>query len=619
MCGICGFTWEDKILLSRMMRKLVHRGPDSNGTYEDNGITFGHQRLAVIDLSKKGHQPMSNKEGTTTITFNGEIYNFKRLRTHLEQKGHVFESNSDTEVIIHAYDEYGEDCVEKLEGQFAFVIWDTTKKHLFCARDRLGIKPFYYSIKDGKLIFASEIKAMLEHDQFANPTINPVALDRYFTYRYTPGDDTVVSGIKKLRPGHTLIFANGKAHIKQYWNLTYTPNKSSVEENAQAVLSHLAQSVKDRMVSDVPLGAYLSGGLDSSAIVALMAKQNEESKNEKPIKTFSVIFPFEKEDEGKYARRVAEEFKTDHHELEVKKDAFSVLPDVVWHLDEPLADASCIPTYLMSELTKKHVTVVLSGEGSDELFAGYDKYKYAMLVRHARRIPSNLAKLMPNGQSIMLDRLKSIIISADSDEESYEQMVAVFSDAEKKDTYTEKLLSSIGDTNKSRPWKATLPKTQDALSMMLAIDTKTWLPDDLLLKGDKMTLAHSVEGRTPFLDHRLVEMAACIPSNQKLKGRTDKFIYRKAVSNLLPKEILARKKHGFAVPIDAWMQKDLKEAAHQALTNRDVLTYLNRSAVDKAFENHTKNTYYKRQLWTMLSFALWHRIFIEKINVADVL
>ncbi len=609
MCGICGFTWNDKGLLSRMTGKLAHRGPDSDGMFEDDGISLGHRRLAIIDLSEKGRQPMQNKEGTVWLTFNGEIYNFKRLREELERKGHRFASDSDTETIIYAYEEFGDACVKHLDGQFAFAIWDSKRRRLFCARDRLGVKPFYYAIHDKKIIFASEIKAILEYERFSSPRVDPVALDRYFTYRYTPGDDTVFAGIKKLRPGNTLTFQNGKAIVQPFWTLVYSPNAEDVEKNAGMVRKLLEKAVKDRMVSDVPLGAYLSGGLDSSAVVALMAKHSPDQ-----IRTFSVSFPYEKEDEGRYARLVSEAFGTDHHELSVKKDAFDVLPKVVWHLDEPLADASCIPTYLMSELTKKHVTVVLSGEGSDELFAGYNKYKYAMLARYARHAPSIVMNLLSNsGTSILLRRLASIA-AAGSDEESYERLAAVFSDEEKEEAYTHDFLSTTADANKTRPWKTEVPTTSDMLSMMLATDTKTWLPDDLLLKGDKMTLAHAIEARTPFLDYHLVEVAAAIPPQQKLHVGTDKFVYRKAVSAMLPKEIVKRKKHGFMVPIDAWLQKDLKDAAQHALTDPGVLKYLNRAAVDKALARHAKHIYYRRQLWTMLNFALWHRIFIEQAD-----
>ncbi len=597
-----------------MTDRLQHRGPDSSGKFEDEGISLGHRRLAIIDLSEKGHQPMSNKDGTVWVTFNGEIYNFRRLRAHLEQKGYRFESDSDTEVIVHAYEEFGDACVNRLDGQFAFAIWDSQKKRLFCARDRLGIRPFYYAIVDGRMIFASEIKAILEHEYFSDPRVDHIALDRYFTYRYTPGEDTVFFGIRKLRPANTLIYRDGKIVVRPYWTFSYAPNKNSTGENARTLLEHLEQSVRDRMVSDVPLGAYLSGGLDSSAIVALMAKESAD-----PIKTFSVSFPYEREDEGRYARLVAEAYGTDHHELEVRRDAFDVLPNVVWHLDEPLADASCIPTYLMSELTKKHVTVILSGEGSDELFAGYDKYKYARILLKVRHGPAFLTQIMPGKRSIMTDRIKSIVQHADSNEDAYERMVAVFSEDEKKEAYTPYLLESIGDANHARPWKKDIPSSPNLLSMMLATDMKTWLPDDLLLKGDKMVLAHAVEGRNPFLDYHLVEFAATIPSSQKLRLWTDKYIYRKAISPILPQEIVKRKKHGFMVPIDAWLQKDLKDAAQQVLTTPEVLHYLKRPAVDKALSNHTKHAYYRRQLWTMLNFALWHRIFIERTDPKKIL
>jgi len=591
MCGICGFNWKDKELLDGMMKVLHYRGPDGSGIYEDNHISLGHLRLSIIDLSELGKQPMCNEDGTIWVIFNGEIYNFKELRGILENK-HKFVSNSDTETIIHAYEEYGNAFVKKLRGMFALAIWDTKRKKLILARDRLGKKPLYYHYANNRFIFASEIKAILQ-DESIERKVSPSALYSYLTYRFSPGNFTMFEGIMKLQPGHLLIFEKSEITVEPYWDIEYSQKNDSVENYCKNIMSLLEESVRLRMISDVPLGAYLSGGLDSSAIVALMSQSGER------VRTFSVGFGNSNLSELKYANIVAKKFGTEHHELDVDMNSLDVLPRIVWHLDEPLADASCIPLFLMSELTNKYVKVILSGEGSDEIFAGYDKYKplyyggkFGIIAHMAKAIP----KIFGNRRTL------NIASSLGNRAENYLELVSVFNSTEKKRLLGSQMqaegfdISPFFDGNKDHLWQ------------LLYLDLKTWLPEDLLLKNDKMTMAHSLEARLPFLDHHLVEYAMSIPSSYKLHYLKEKYIYRKAIKGMIPQKILRRKKQGFSVPIKDWATGGLRQIL---LNLSDENECLDKKYCKKIAGYSLNSIYEKRQFWSVLSFLMWHKIFIQ--------
>ncbi|MBL7206894.1 MAG: asparagine synthase (glutamine-hydrolyzing), partial [Candidatus Aenigmarchaeota archaeon] len=428
--------------------------------------------------------------------------------------------------------------------------------------------------------------------------INHKSMDNYFTFRYVPGSETIFKGIKKLLPGHFLKFFNNDTLIRKYWDIELSERKKSEQYYSDLILKFLEDSVKMRLISDVPLGAYLSGGLDSSAIVGIMSKFSE-----KPVKTFSVKFEDETIDESQYAKMVAEHFKTEHHELMVKCSAMETLPKITWHLDEPLADPACIPTLLMSELTKKHVTVVLTGEGSDELFAGYDQYKFINMANRygfAFRISS----ILPH-KSLKFRRFKNYVKT-----KNYLSLLSVFDENEKESLYTETVSGKIDNTN--------IRIDGNSLNNILLFDTKTWLPDDLLVKNDRMTMAHAIEARVPFLDHRFVELSSSIPLKMKLKGKNDKYIYRKAISNLIPKQILKRKKHGFTVPINSWLDGELGEIVSQMFSEINVSKrgYFNHRTVQKILRNHNESQpYYKRQAWSLFTFELWNRMFMDSENI----
>ncbi|MBW2968465.1 asparagine synthase (glutamine-hydrolyzing) [Candidatus Woesearchaeota archaeon] len=612
MCGICGFQgFEDDSLLRRMSSTISHRGPDQKGTFIDRNVCLAHQRLSIIDLSEKGRQPMNNEDGSISIVYNGEIYNFKDIRAQLEKK-HSFNSDSDTETLLHGYEEWGiKGLLKRLNGMFAFALLDSNRDEIILARDRLGIKPLYYTIIDGNFFFASEIKAILQYDGF-EPKVNRRTLNEYLTFRHALGEETMFDGVKKLLPGHILkvhtALPPGKGSIKtedrikteEYWNLQYSSSRTSPGNTAKQLLKCLEHSVRLRLLSDVPLGAFLSGGLDSSAIVALMSKASED-----PVKTFSVGFGDSNFSELRYAKVIADTFNTDHHEINVELgDAVHTLPEIVWHLDEPLGDGSCIPTYLMSEVTKKHVTVILSGEGSDELYAGYLKYKLLKYGNILKRLP---ASPIPY-RTIHLERLKKFI-GARNNAERYCELIATFNNEEK-----EKLLPRDEYTAVIKKYPQTdslFPKRTDYLNQLLFMDVKSWLRNDILLKSDKMSMAHAVEVRVPFLDHKHVEFSATVDPKLKLKGLKDKFIYRKAVTRILPKEIIKRKKQGFTLPIDLWMREGLKEIAFDTIDGSKGTSFFRKQQVKKIIDNHKRSLFYKRQLISLMMFNLWHNTFIE--------
>ncbi len=577
MCGIVGFNWTDEKLIKVMSTILKHRGPDQYGYYIDDKVSLGHRRLSIIDLSEKGKEPMEYEDNV--LIYNGEVYNFKDIRKQLEKIGHKFSSNTDAEVVLHSYCEWGSGCLERFNGMFAFCIYNRKKNEIFLARDRLGIKPLYYYIKDRRFIFSSEIKSMTN---IIDKSINYNALNLYFTFRFVPNNETLFKHVFRLMPGHYLQLKDYKIKIKKYWDVRFPNNNRSVAYNANSVLKLLEKSIKSRLISDVPLGAYLSGGLDSSAIVALMSKTSEE-----PVNTFTVCFGESALSEAKYAKIIADKFNTIHHEINVNVDAVKVLPHVVRHLDEPIGDASTIPTYLMAKETKKYVTVVLSGEGSDELFAGYDKYKPLYYSRFLPPIPG----LFDNG---MFGRVNKLF---DRDQaRKYLNFVTVLNDKDKDELFN----YSYDDYFKLSDYF----NTGNELNNLLNLDIKTWLPNDLFIKNDKMTMAHSIETRIPFMDHKLVEFCLSIPPQQKIKSFGDKYVYRQAVKNLLPKEIYRRKKQGFTIPLREWLESGLKNYAYDLLGDVEI-KFLDKNYIEDIFSKADKNVFQHRKFWTMLFFLEW--------------
>ena len=631
MCGICGklnFGRDkpvDQNLISRMGNLLKHRGPDDEGVFVKGNIGLGHRRLSVIDLST-GQQPMSNEPGSIWIVFNGEIYNFLDLREELRLKGHRFKTNSDTEVIIHLYEEYGTKCVSKLRGMFAFAIWDEGNQRLFLARDRIGKKPLFYSINKRSILFASEIKAILLDSSVGRST-NLEALHDYLSFLYIPSPKTAFSGIYKLPPAHILVCENGNIKRERYWDVRYT-DKWQLSERAiqERLYELLIESVKLRLISDVPLGVFLSGGLDSSLIVAMMSKILDH-----PVKTFSIGIQDNKYNELPYARIVAKRFKTEHHEFIVKPDAVNILPKLIWHFDEPFGNPTALPTYYLSEMTREHVKVALNGDGGDELFAGYEKYAAHNLLKYYRLVPKMIRQrlvkklfgLFPEGNSpkSLIRRMKSV--TEDSflpPDEAYAFGMSYFKNLMKKELYSPMMKKAGGGIN-SLDFLLQYYNSANAdnpLDRMLYTDLMTYLPEDLLPKVDRPTMAHGLEGRSPLLDHVLVEFAARIPTKLKLNGITFaalKHIEKSVAQGLLPSQILHREKIGFIIPVGNWLRKDLRELSNDLLLSKqfEERGYFKMGVVRQMLEDHqTGKVDHTYRLWALLNLELWHLQYIDK-------
>jgi len=589
MCGIVGISGYHPELVSEMNDRLAHRGPDDEGMLVDERISLAHRRLAVLDLSDRGRQPMVY--GDLAIVYNGEVYNYRQLRRELEHVGEPFVSDTDTEVVLRAYARWGTGFLEKLNGMFALAIYDKARGTLLLARDRMGIKPLYYSNRDSRWMFASEIKALL-------PALRSTELDRgalvdYLTYRFVPDDKTLFKGVRRLNPGHymTIDLDTGSSACHSYWHIDYVPNSMSIDENAERVRDMLRDAVRRRLVADVPLGVYLSGGLDSSALVALMAEVAD-----RPLQTYTVTFGDSPLSEAAYAKTIADRFGTRHREINVETDAVRVLPDVVRHLDEPIGDAATIPMYLMAQETKKHVTVVLSGEGSDELFAGYEKYK---VLYYSRLLPP-APRAFRSGKAGRVNAL-----SDRNQARKYRRFAAVFDEREMDNLLTFPIgKESLFDLTKYF-------STGNPLNNLLNFDMATWLPNDLFVKADKMTMAHAVELRVPFMDHELVEFAATIPADQKMVWGKDKMVYRRAVQPLLPWTIVRRKKQGFSIPLKKWMADGLREYAIDVAGSTD-MPELDKTTVERVIDDAARDVFTRRQFWTILFLTAWQH---EVMNV----
>ena len=626
MCGIAGFIdyWDqnapDSIargcLLKDMCDAIQHRGPDDDGYLIKNGVALGMRRLSIIDLAG-GAQPISGEDGSVTIVFNGEIYSFHELRSELEQRGHTFKTHSDTEAIVHAYEEYGPSCANHLRGMFAFAIWDDKKRELYIARDRVGKKPLYYTVTPGQsLVFGSEIKSILEHPDVKRE-INLEALDAYFTLGYVPDPLSIFKNIYKLPPGHYLTFSSGRVAIQQYWDFNFEPALSRrPEDYMEELRALLDESVRLRLISDVPLGAFLSGGIDSSTIVALMAQNMNQ-----PVKTFSIGFHEDSYNELKYARLTAKKLGTDHHEFFVTPQICDIIDDLVWHFDEPFADPSAIPTFMVSKLARDHVTVALSGDGGDELFAGYTHY----VVQESRRAFSALPKALresvmrplsyrlPHGawgrnylHNISLDPI-----------DRYLDSLSYFTELGKESLYTsdfQKALCTKGEVARSFREYASRVKTSEPLDQLLYIDAKTYLPGDILTKVDRMSMATSLEVRVPLLDHKLIEFVTKIPASLKLAGTETKQLLKRVAKDLIPSEILDRPKQGFGIPLEEWINRQLRDQIRETL--REPRTrqrgYVNSGYVDLLLdEHHNGRRDHSFTLWALLILELWHRRYID--------
>jgi len=632
MCAICGWITSNPSLSLRdkmkgMCRVMQHRGPDDRGVYvsrilgqEASQIGLGHNRLSIIDLSEQGRQPMGNEDGSVQIIFNGEVYNFQALRKELIAKGHIFRSKTDTETIVHLYEEEGEACVERLRGMFAFAIWDAKRQRLVLARDRLGIKPLYYSFKDGELMFASEIKALLAMPEL-DSSIDYQAIDHYLRYFYIPGERTIFKKVRKLKPGCMLVWEQGQISIKQYWDLDYEPKwKENGIATEEVLLEKLREAVKMRLVADVPVGAFLSGGIDSSVITALMREMHSGT-----VKTFSVGFEDcpDEFNELTYARLASKHLNTEHHEIVVSPRLFmDSAMQLQYQLDEPHGDFAAIPTYLVSKLARSEVKVVLTGEGADEMFAGYQFYQQytsdfrvnqllntirSPLLRHlvnrsAQAWPFKSNRLQESLCNIAYGNFKPIYpgISHIFNEEMRD---ALYADKEAlgiRFELTEQLISQCFERR----------DVDKLIDKCLLADVKLYLAEDLLMKIDKATMLVSLEARVPFLDHHFVEWAAKLQSSHKVNGGMTKGLLRRAARHLLPKEILEREKHGFNTPLGLWMRGELRKDFESVLLNENawIYSFLRKDVVEEMWEKHISGRCSATfPIWALCALELWYQ------------
>jgi asparagine synthase (glutamine-hydrolysing) len=624
MCGIAGIvdfngSAPTRETIGRMTDLLRHRGPDDEGIEIIGPAGLGHRRLSIIDLSPAGHQPMTLEGAGLHVVFNGEIYNFQEVKAELEALGETFRTRSDTEVILRAYRAWGVDSLQKLNGMFAFALWDEQRQTLFAARDRLGKKPFFYHHRPGRIAFGSEMKALL-----ADPTIerdvDPAAIDEYLTYSYIPAPRTVFRGIRKLLPGHYLLFQKDRITTAPYWELTFGSNGSAKSEpEALERLEELFRaSVRRRLVSDVPVGAFLSGGLDSSAVVGMMAELMTE-----PVRTYTIGFTEEGFSEIEDARVVARHFGTRHHEYSVRADAVEILPDLVWHLDEPFGDSSAVPSYYVAKLAAQDVKVVLSGDGGDELFAGYTRYQEALAPKPWRWIPHSVRKTVFGSVAANLpidwpgrNRLYEM---GNMRRDSSPDWMGLYPYIRER-IYSRAMRAELNESRRSGGGSATaledLPRLRnlDRLSRLQYLDTMRYLPDDILVKVDRTTMAHSLESRAPLLDHELVSYVATLPPSFKLKDGVSKYLFRKMISRYLPSGILEKKKQGFAIPRETWFRSDLKAHARERLLDPKAIGrgYFDPRILDQVLTYHAAGQRdYSGWIWCLLVLEEWHRAYVD--------
>lgn len=626
MCGIAGIVRKDsravdQVLLTRMCEAIRHRGPDEDGFYINGPVGLAMRRLSIIDL-KSGQQPIHNQDRTAWIVFNGEIYNYRELREKLEKLGDTFYTNSDTEAIVHAYDRYGADCPKHLRGMFAFAIWDERTQELFLARDRVGKKPLLYAHLENQLVFGSEFSALLLHPGVSRD-IDQQALDHYLSFMCVPAPLTAYRAIRKLEPGHSLRWKKGEIRIERYWQPDFsTKLEISEQEAGERAIEVLRDAVKVRLMSEVPLGAFLSGGIDSSAVVALMSEVSST-----PVKTFSIGFEEQDFSELHHARRVAEYVGADHHEFIVRPDALEVLPTLVDHYGEPYADSSAIPTYYVARETRKHVTVALNGDGGDESFAGYERYAAMRLAERYHRLPELLRErlvaqavgLFPTSEtrrSRVRDVKRFLEAASLPKVDRYLRWVSVFTTEAKQNLYSESFHQQTEDLsgrNLLAPWFARA-NGSGIVDASLLTDIMTYLPNDLLVKVDIATMAVSLEARSPFLDHHVIEFAASLPEKLKLRGLTTKYILKRVLKKLLPAENLTRRKMGFGVPVGHWFRDSLRPLLHETVLSESALKrgLFKPEPVKQMVELHTRGERdFSQQLWTLLMLELWFQRFID--------
>lgn len=614
MCGICGkihFDLDKPVLqdeIHKMTELIHHRGPDDSGYYIKENVGLGFRRLSIIDLDT-GHQPLSNEDGTIWIVFNGEIYNHLSLRKKLIGKGHRFKTKTDTETIVHLFEEYGNECVKHLRGMFAFVIWDEKNKKLFCARDRFGIKPFFYFMDRDRFVFGSEIKCILSQTNSTSVLSIPM-LDQYLTYGYSSEDGTIYQKIKKLRPAHTLeIQIGGSIKITRYWDIQYRPDYSKTEEEWCRLLDDkLSESVKSHLMSDVPLGAFLSGGIDSSSVVALMSRHSSAA-----VKTFSIGFKEAEFNELRYAREVAKKYNTEHHEQIVEPESVSLLPDLVDMYDEPFADSSAIPTYFVSKFAREFVTVVLSGDGGDELFAGYNRYQRMNNMRRFNILPSVVNKYFWGGLHNIIPNSvkgKGATYYLSKPKNSFPAFQAIWQQAERKKLFRKEIWENMKESlaESRRISCFTNSGSGDFLFDMQKMDMQRYMVDDILTKVDRASMQNSLEVRVPILDHEFAELAATIPSELKLKGNNKKYIFKKAMKKHLPESIISHKKQGFSVPLKAWFKEDLKEYVNDRLilTKGPLYNYFEPDYISKIVNDHHNGMRdFNDKIWSLLFLDQW--------------
>lgn len=649
MCGITGAAWIaggpplDFADLERMTTALAHRGPDDSGYYHTAsapaalerpghsagapGAALGHRRLSIIDLAG-GHQPLSNEDGTVWIAFNGEIYNYRELQVTLEKQGHRFHTSSDTETIVHLYEQHGPECVGFLRGMFAFAIWDHPRKQLFLARDRLGKKPLIYRLERDRLLFASELKALLAVPGLPRE-LNPLALNDYLTYEYVPHPHTILKGFNKLPPAHWAMYRDGQFEVRRYWSPAFEPSAASASNPLAEVQAReklretLTEAVRLRLRSDVPLGAFLSGGIDSTIVVGLM-----QQLSDRPVKTFSIGFPVHEFDERSYARTVADFLKTEHHEQVVEPRALEILPKLIWQYDEPFADSSAIPTMYLSELTRRHVTVALSGDGGDELFAGYERYRAVRIAQVFDRLPRFAQKLIaakiwqrlpasPRQRSNRR-RLKRLLAALSyPPERRYLKWISIFDDARLPGLLSDDFRARLGNADPADFLLQAYREcpSRDFVTRTTCADVVTYLPCDILNKVDIASMTYGLEVRCPLLDHEVVDLAAAMPLEWKMKRSRGKKILLETFADLLPPAIRRRGKMGFGVPLDHWFRGELQPLLRDVLLDRRSLDrgLFRPQAVEQLVEEHVTSRWdHSYRLWALLVLELWQQKYLDK-------
>jgi asparagine synthase (glutamine-hydrolysing) len=622
MCGICGvFEYERRTdlpaaMIHDMNQTMIHRGPDDGGVFVGPGIGLGHRRLSIIDLAG-GHQPMSNEDGTIWVLLNGEIYNYPELRTELLQRGHVFTTKSDTEAIVHSYEDFGEGCFAKLRGMFSIALWDSRQRKLILARDRVGKKPLFYAGDQDRILFGSELKALLASG-LVSKEMDHEALSDYFSLGYVPAPKTIYRAVRKVMPGSYLVASADGIREGCYWDLSFSKIEQRTESEWCERLRHeLCEATRIRLMSDVPLGAFLSGGIDSSSIVAMM-----DHLMKRAVTTCSIGFREEKFNEAPYARQVSEQFSTDHHVEMVEPNALEIVDKLAWHFDEPFADSSAIPTYYVSRIARGQVTVALGGDGGDENLAGYRRYK---LDHNENRLRSHVPAAMrravfgPLGRwypglawAPRVFRAKATFQNLSRTPlEGYFNSISYFRPDDKLNLFTPEFKRLLGGYDSMDVFRHYYDRadTEDLLSKIQYVDIKTYLTDDILTKVDRASMAVSLEVRAPMLDHKFMECVASIPSNLKLHSGVGKYILKKALEPILPHNILYRPKQGFAVPLDSWFRGELKDMAYNIVVEtKDDL--LNQNFLKKIWDQHQKNCYDRSALlWSVLMFRKWRQVF----------